>query len=134
MRQPYIIELQNIESESGVLNILEVNNQIQFDIKRIFILNDIFDNVQRGNHAHKETDQLLICLSGEIIVHTELPNGCTHSFKLTDSRNGLFIPAEAWHYMEYIKNSIQVVCASHVYDESDYLRTKEIYLNYYNEN
>ena len=58
MRKPYIIDFQNIDSETGVLNIFEVQNQIDFDIKRVFILNDIKNDISRGNHAHKKTDQL----------------------------------------------------------------------------
>ena len=132
MRTPYIIKFQNIDSEVGTLNIFEVQKHIDFDIKRVFILNDIKEEVLRGNHAHKNTDQLLICLTGEIEVFTEMPDESIYSFILTNSKVGLFLPAEAWHYMKYRKNSIQLVCASNHYDELDYLRTKQDYKAYYN--
>lgn len=132
MRTPYIIKFQNIDSEVGTLNIFEVQKHIDFDIKRVFILNDIKEEVLRGNHAHKNTDQLLICLTGEIEVFTEMPDESIYSFILTNSKVGLFLPAEAWHYMKYRKNSIQLVCASNHYDELDYLRTKQDYKEYYN--
>ena len=132
MRNPYIIKFQNIDSEVGTLNIFEVQKHIDFDIKRVFILNDIKEEVLRGNHAHKNTDQLLICLTGEIEVFTEMPDESKYSFILTNSKVGLFLPAEAWHYMKYRKNSIQLVCASNHYDELDYLRTKQDYKEYYN--
>ena len=131
MRKPNIIDFQNIDSETGVLNIFEVQNQIDFDIKRVFILNDIKNDITRGNHAHKKTDQLLICLKGEIEIFTELPNGLKFNYILSNSRAGLFLPAEAWHFMNYKKNSIQLVCASQLYNENDYLRTKDQFEDYY---
>lgn len=131
MRKPYLVNFQNIYSDNGVLNIFEVHKHVSFEIKRIFILNDLKDDTIRGNHAHKNTDQLLICLNGEIEVFLEMPDSNKYNYILTDSKVGLFLPAEAWHYMKYKNNSIQLVCASQYYDEQDYLRTKEKYHDFY---
>jgi len=131
MTNPYIINFQNIDSDTGVLNIFEVQNQINFDIKRVFILNEINENVIRGNHAHKETQQLLICLSVQIEIFTEMPNGDTFNFILNNSRVGLFLPPQAWHYRKYLKGTIQMVCASQKYDEYDYLRSRMDFKEYY---
>ena len=132
MTTPYIINFQNISSQTGELNIFEIQNQINFEIKRIFILNDLKSDVTRGNHAHKQTNQLLICLTGQIEVYTEMPDGKKYNFTLTNPRSGLFLPPHAWHYMKYHKNSIQMVCASLQYDEQDYLRSKSQFVDYYN--
>ncbi len=131
MRKPSIVLLQNIPSENGILNIIESQNHIDFKIKRIFILSDIKNTVERGHHAHKKTDQLLVCLNGEIQIFTEMPDGTKYEYILTNPKCGLFLPAEVWHYMIYKENSIQLVCSSELYAEDDYLRTKDKYRDYY---
>ncbi len=128
---PSIINIQKIDSNIGNLSILEFQKHINFEIKRIFILNQIHSEVLRGNHAHKETEQFLICLQGEINFFAELPNGESFNYLLNDCNQGIYIPANSWHYMKYQKDTIQLVCASKIYDENDYLRTKEEYHNFY---
>jgi dTDP-4-dehydrorhamnose 3,5-epimerase-like enzyme len=131
MKIPYLINIQKVNSNIGNLSIFEMQKHIQFEAKRIFVLNDVNAEIIRGNHAHKETEQFMLCLQGEINFFAEMPNGKKFYFKLNDSSVGLYIPPNAWHYMEYKKNSIQIVCASHHYDENDYLRTKNEFKNYY---
>ena len=131
---PYIIELQSHISPLGNLSILEVERQIKFPIRRVFFLTEIHDDVVRGNHAHKNTEQVLFCLQGEISFHAEMPDGQKYDVVLTPSNKGVYIPANAWHYVKYKKGTVQVVCASEIYNESDYLRDKRAFHNYYNDN
>ena len=129
---PHLKEFQKVDSSLGNLSIIEVQKHIDFEIKRIFFLDEINSKVVRGNHAHKNTAQFMICLKGEIDFYAEMPNGEKINILLTQSNNGIYIPANAWHYMEYKKGSIQLVCASELYEESDYLRSKEDFHSYYN--
>ena len=133
MKTPFIIELQSHDSAIGNLSILEVEKHISFPIKRVFFLTEIYDNVVRGNHAHKKTEQVLFCLKGEINFYAEMPDGRKYHEKLKPSNKGVYIPANAWHYMEYKRHTVQVVCASELYSESDYLRDKKAFYSYYKE-
>jgi len=128
MRLPFFLDLQNIPSPSGDLHIFEDKG---FNIKRVFVLSNLKNSTSRGYHAHKLTDQVLVCLKGKIIVHTETPNGILQEFSLDSPQKGLFIPAEIWHYMTYLPDTIQMVLASELYNEDDYLRVKEEYLKFY---
>ena len=43
-------------------------NELPIVPKRIFTVNNVPENLIRGNHSHFETIQMLICISGEIEV------------------------------------------------------------------
>lgn len=132
MKKPRIIDFHKVESNLGDLSIIEFQKHIDFEIKRVFFLDNIqTDDIQRGFHAHKTTEQLLICLYGEINFYSELSNGERFDCTLTTNSQGVYIPANSWHHMTYKRGTIQLVCASQLYDESDYLRTKDSFLDYY---
>ena len=61
------IDWQAFKDPDGTLVPIEFN-RIPFVPKRIFYVCDIPKDEERGNHAHYETKQLLICVQGEIIV------------------------------------------------------------------
>lgn len=117
-----LITLPKKVDERGLLNIIEGNQDIPFDIKRIFYLYDVPANQSRGAHAHKMLEQFIICLNGtlEVIVddghHKQL-------FKLTNPWEGIYIPPMIWTSVEnFCHNAICLVLASAKYDESDYYR------------
>ena len=132
MQVPYLIEFENIgNNQLGYLNIAEGFKNIPFEIKRVFWLNGITNTIERGNHAHRETQQVLICQFGLIEFFAEMPDGSKYYFKLDKPNVGIFIPAAAWHSMIYQPGSIQLVLASSIYSEHDYFRNYEDYKKYY---
>ena len=50
----------------GNLVALESNKAIPFDIKRVYYIYDVPNNVKRGFHAHKNLEQVLVCLNGSV--------------------------------------------------------------------
>lgn len=129
---PYLIEFASIgNDELGYLNIAESLKNIPFNIKRVFWLNGITNEIERGNHAHRETQQVLICLSGSIEFFAEMPDGSEYHFRVDNPNVGIYIPSAAWHRMNYQPGTIQVVLASTIYAESDYFRKYEDFRKYY---
>ena len=123
MQKPYIIDFKkNGTSEIGILIAVEETKEIPFVIKRIFWTYDIPDNIIRGNHAHYVTEQILICIKGRIVVKTVGKNLEELTFELNNPREGLYLPPDAWHTMTYYENAIQLVLASEIYNENDYIR------------
>lgn len=118
-------------SELGYLSVMEDSH---LKMKRIYWTSHIPNGAIRGNHAHKECKQILVCLKGKIEVETELPNGKIEKFVLQNPNEGLILPPHVWHTMTYEDDAIQLVLASLNYDESDYLRTKQEYHEHYNGN
>ncbi len=132
MQVPHLIEFENIgNKQSGFLNIVENAKNIPFKIERVFWLNDIITKTERGNHAHRVTQQILICLSGSIDFFAEMPDGSNYYFKVTKPNVGIYIPPSAWHKMIYQPNTIQLVLASYKYDELDYFRNFEDFKKHY---
>lgn len=129
--KPVIIDIDTIVSdEKGKLSAAE-NGKIPFQIKRVFWTHDLPEDTSRGYHAHRETFQILIALSGTIHVELEDAEGHMFKFKLDSADKGLLIPPQYWHVMYYKKNVIQLVLASHEYNEADYLRRYNDFKEYW---
>jgi len=127
-----LIELNKIKTSAG--NITPVYNQenIPFDIKRVFYLYDIPGGEDRGAHAHKECHQFLIAASGSFEI--ELDDGTNkRTVMLNRPYYGLHIPPGIWAAEKgFSSGSICLVLTSHNYEENDYLRNYNEFLNYIN--
>lgn len=124
------IELPVIENEAGNITPMRNNEQIPFDIKRVFYLYDIPGGKDRGAHAHKECHQFLIAASGSFEV--VLDDGINkRTVVLNRPYFGLHIPPGIWAAEQgFSSGSICLVLASHKYDEADYIREYMDFLNY----
>lgn len=123
-----VIELPKISNRSG--NITPVTNSINipFDIKRVFYIYDIPGGEDRGAHAHKECHQFLIAASGSFEI--ELNDGKTKRTVILNRPNfGLHIPPGIWAAEKgFSSGSVCLVLTSHKYDEGDYIRDYDKYV------
>jgi dTDP-4-dehydrorhamnose 3,5-epimerase-like enzyme len=87
-------------------------------------------DVMRGKHAHKKLKQVLFCISGSCAV--ELDDGKNKQKIILDQpHQGIYLGNNLWHTMsEFTNNCILLVMASDVYDESDYIRDYQEFLNH----
>lgn len=118
-----LIELPKICSEKGNISVVENNKIIPFDVNRIYYLYDIPAGSDRGGHAHKELRQLIIAASGsfKIILDDGLNK---QEVTLNNPNKGLLLPPGLWRELiDFSSGSICLVMASHVYSESDYIRS-----------
>jgi len=124
-----IIELPRIQNRSGNITAIENNIEIPFDAKRIFYLYDIPGGESRGAHAHKECHQFLVAASGSFEV--QLDDGkVKKTVMLNQPYRGLHIPPGIWaSEVNFSSGAICLVIASHKYNESDYLRDYNEFLN-----
>ena len=123
MTAPHIIEFPKLGSpEIGYISVSESQKNIPFEIKRVFWSYHTPDNVVRGRHAHHETEMVLIAALGRIVVNTEMPNGDLSVFSLESPNQGLYLPKYCWHTMQYSHIAVQLVLASTLYDEKEYIR------------
>jgi dTDP-4-dehydrorhamnose 3,5-epimerase-like enzyme len=128
MTNPYIIEFPKIGStEIGYISVAENQKNIPFETKRVFWSYHTPDNVVRGRHAHHQTEMILIAALGRIVVNTEMANGELNVFSLESPNQGLYLPKYCWHTMQYSHIAVQLVLASELYDEKDYIRDYEIF-------
>ena len=84
----------------------------------------------RGGHAHRDTDQVVIAISGSFTV--ELFDGKDYMcFDMNDSTQGLYIPRMIFISMyNFSAGSVCLVIANSFYDMSRSFRSKDEYLNY----
>lgn len=125
-----VIELPKVENRSGNLTSIQNSIEVPFDIKRIYYLYDIPGGKDRGAHAHLECHQFLIAGSGSFDVL--LDDGKSKKLvTLNQPYKGLFVPAGIWaSEVNFSSGSICLVLASHKYDENDYIRDYQEFLNY----
>jgi len=128
-----ILPLNKIHNRAGNITIVEGNVHVPFDIKRIYYLYDIPGGEARGGHAHKALYQLLVAAGGSFNVL--LDDGLNKKIVALNRPNyGLLIVPGIWRELfEFSSGAISLVLASHVYDESDYLRDYSEFIKFKND-
>ena len=128
-----IIELPKFADPRGNLSFAEQNNHIPFEIKRTYWIYDVPGGEERGGHAFKENQEVVIDLSGAFDVVVD--DGTTKkTFNLNRSYYGLYIPAGLWRTMEnFSTNSLALEFGSTHYDVNDYVRDYDEFLKMKND-
>lgn len=116
--------------ERGQLVALEEYNDIPFRIKRVYFMYDTIPGVVRGKHAHKSLQQILVCVHGSCKIR--LDNGKEKKVvSLEKPYEGLYVANDMWREMyDFSPDAVLMVFASEVYDESDYIRDYDEFLDY----
>ncbi|MDD6628140.1 MAG: FdtA/QdtA family cupin domain-containing protein [Lachnospiraceae bacterium] len=129
-----IIELEKHGDERGNLIAIEENKNIPFEIKRVYYMFDTIENVRRGYHAHKELKQLLICVAGSCMIMLD-DGKVKEEIVLDRPDKGLILNPGLWREMhDFSEGAVLMVCASEYYDESDYIRDYNDFLEWVKEN
>lgn len=124
-----IIDFPKILDDRGNLSFFEGNNQIPFKIERTYWIYDVPGGEMRGGHAYHNLEEVIISLSGSFDV--VLNDGQRkQSFALNRSYYGLYVPNGIWRHLEnFSTNSLCLIVASLPYDENDYVRSYETFLD-----
>ncbi|MCO4822573.1 MAG: WxcM-like domain-containing protein [Flavobacteriaceae bacterium] len=133
MSEVQIIEIPKIVDEQGRGKLSFVEKDIiPFLIKRVYYLYDVPSDAYRGGHAHKELQQFLIALSGSFEVL--LDDGKSKQRVMLNKPNkGLLIPTGVWRELDnFSSGAVCLVLASQEFDESDYIRDYDEFINSYN--
>ncbi len=115
-------KLPRIVDRRGSLTVGEFGKSIPFPVKRYFMVFDVPSAEMRGEHAHKECHQFLICVRGSCAVVAD--DGMSRQeFTLDKPDIGIHLPPMTWGIQyKYSPDAILLVFASHYYDASDYIR------------
>ena len=126
-----ILPLQTHGDDRGSLIALEEGVNIPFAIKRVYYLFNTSKDVRRGFHAHKDLNQVVIAVRGS--CRFLLDDGKERiSLLLDDPTQRLLIESCIWREMyDFSEDCVLMVLANHLYDESDYIRNYDVFLNHY---
>ena len=98
-----------------------------FSPVRSFLVTDVPKGETRGYHAHRNTHQVLICISGKISI--KIDNGKWSSCEALENFTGVIQRPMEWSEIKFLEdNSSLLVFSSSEYDESDYIRDYETFL------
>ena len=120
-----LIELKSMGDERGCLTALESEKNIPFAIQRVYYIYGTLPNIRRGLHAHRDLQQVAICVSG---CCTFLLDDGHHrqEIVLNSPTTALYMNSMTWREMfDFSPDCVLMVLANHHYDESDYIRSYE---------
>ena len=117
-----VIELPKFLDARGNLSFAENYKQIPFEIKRTYWIYDVPGGEDRGGHAFKENQEMVIALSGSFDVVVD--DGFSRkTFPLNRPYYGIYIPQGLWRTMEnFSTNSLALEFGSVAYSADDYIR------------
>ena len=126
-----IIDIRKYSDNRGYLSVIEGGEDIPFEIKRIYYLYMV-PEAARGSHAHKELQQLLVATSGSVDI--TLDDGQEKkTFHLDRPWKGLLVVPGLWRDLDNFSGGTVLMClASEKYDEGDYIREYDAFLEYKN--
>jgi hypothetical protein len=126
-----IIKLDKHHSDrKGNLTVVENGETLPFDVKRVYYLYDVPGGESRGAHAHRELNQLIIAASGSFRVTLDDGN-VKRSFVLNRPYQGLLVKPGIWRDLDdFSSGAVCMVLASEIYQEEDYIRNYNEFLEY----
>lgn len=126
----WLMHFKGNSDHRGDLSFIEAGKDIPFEIKRVYYLYNIPLNSTRGAHAHKNLKQILIALKGSVEV--SLNDGKKQkNYILNSPKQGLYIGNMLWRELiNFSSDAVCLVLASEFYDESDYIRNYNDFLDH----
>ena len=123
-----LIDMKVFGDERGKLISLEGNKNIPFDIKRVYWIFDTAPDQDRGMHAHKVLEQIIVAMDGA--CQFVLDDGKTREkVWLNRPDVGLYIGPNMWREMKHFSYGCKLmVLASKYYDEKEYIRNYDKFL------
>ena len=124
-----ILELKEYGDEKGNLVVAEGGGiDIPFDIKRVFYIYGSDGDIVRGQHANRKTQFVLINVAGTSKVLVD-DGRQKEIIELNKPRMGLFLDTMVWKEMyDFSPDSVLLVLCSEHFDETEYIRDYEVYL------
>ncbi len=120
--EPIIFDFKVRGDERGSLIAIEEQRDIPFTIRRVYYIFDTQPGVRRGLHAHRQLQQVMMCLHGS--CQLLLDDGRERiTVTMQNNSRGIMIDRMIWHEMhDFSPGCILLVLASDYYNEGDYIR------------
>lgn len=125
-----VLELSKIHNRAGNITVIENLKHIPFEVKRVYYLYDVPGGGERGGHAHRELQQIIVAASGSFDII--LDDGKNKKIvELNRPYFGLYVVPGIWReIINFSSGAISLVLASEVYNEDDYIRDYNDFLKW----
>ena len=129
-----MLEFPQRGDERGHLVVVEGEQDIPFDIKRIFYIYGSDAEVVRGQHANRKSEFVLINVAGQSMVKVKDGRGNEAVFSLNRPHTGIYLPKLMWKDMyDFSPDSVLLCLSSEHYDPNEYIRSYDEFVRIVNE-
>lgn len=117
-----IDSINRFKDARGILSVAEFGTHYDFRVERIFYLSDVENDDVRGQHAHEELKQYVICVSGSFEI--SLDNGeIKETLVMSNDGKGLFLDGLVWREMtNFSPGTVMLVLCDRVYNDDRVIR------------
>jgi len=123
-----VMDLSKIHNPSGNITIVQSDSELPFRVKRVYYLYDVPGGSERGGHAHRTLQQLIVAASGsfDVILDDGFMKKTVH---LNRPNYGLMVVPGIWReIINFSSGAICLVLASDLYNPSDYIRNYQEFI------
>lgn len=123
-----IIDLPKVADPRGNLTFVESNQQSAFDIARVYWVYNVPGGERRAGHAYHKLEEMIIAISGSFDV--EFDDGASKKrISMNRSYRALYVPKMIWRTIDnFSTNAVCLVVASAPFDEDDYIRSYDAFV------
>ncbi len=124
-----LINIDEVIESTGTLRVAEFEKHFDFKAERFFVLTDILEDEKRGDHAHKELKQLIICLAGSYTI--ELDDGNSkQTIHMKKGRQAILLDGLVWRTMtNFTSDALMLVLCDRIYANDEVIRDYELFKN-----
>lgn len=127
LQSPFLVQLPGESKASGDLHFWENSDLFPKGIQRCFWISNVSADETRGNHAHWKESQVLVALTGKLLIEIQSAEGDKFSFSLSSPGEGLFIPPLHWTIVRFCPSSVLLGMSDRQFSEEDYIRDKDYF-------
>lgn len=116
------------EPDRGTLTVIESGHSIPFPIARIFYMYGLGDDCERGAHAHRESEQVFIAVSGSFTLSVT-DGHQTKTFAMKEPNRAVYVPPMIWaRVYDFSDDAVCLVLTDSPYEPADYIRDWDAFL------
>ena len=124
-----LIKLPFVKDDRGNLTFIQNCSEVPFEIQRVFWMYDVPGGEERGGHAFRTQNELIVALSGSFVVEVHMGKDIVRKITLNRPNTGLFLPPMVWRKMkDFSTNSVSLHVVDKAFDPNDYIRDFNVYL------
>lgn len=127
-----VLSLRQHARADGVLTVIpdEGPEGLGIPVRRVFTVTDVPEGGLRGDHAHRDCTQVVVCLRGQVSIRIDDGRDFMR-VELTGAGQALSIPPGLWNQLTFAgPDTVIAVFCDQPYTEEDYMRDRAVYKDY----